>query len=44
MDEYLDHGKILFQEKVNMYDWDTSLSSYNRIQNKEIELLEKNLY
>ncbi|MCB8566258.1 dTDP-4-amino-4,6-dideoxyglucose formyltransferase [Fusobacterium ulcerans] len=44
MDEYLDHGKILFQEKVSMYDWDTSLSLYNRIQNKEIELLEKNLY
>lgn len=39
MDEQLDHGKLLFQEKVNMYDWDTSMSLYDRIQDKEIELL-----
>lgn len=44
MDEQLDHGKVLFQEKVNMYDWDTSMSLYDRIQDKEIELLKKNLY
>lgn len=44
IDEYLDHGKILFQEKVEMNDWDTSLSLYNRIQEKEVELLKRNLY
>lgn len=44
MDEQLDHGKVLFQEKVNMYDWDISMSLYDRIQDKEIELLKKNLY
>ena len=27
-----------------MYDWDTSLSLYNRIQEKEVELLKENLY
>ena len=44
IDEYLDHGRVLFQEKVKMYDWDTSLSLYNRIQEKEVELLKENLY
>jgi formyltransferase len=44
IDEYLDHGRVLFQEKVKMYEWDTSLSLYNRIQEKEVELLKENLY
>ncbi len=44
MDKYLDHGRVLFQEKVKMYDWDTSFTLYNRIQKKEIELLEEKLY
>lgn len=44
MDELLDHGKVLFQEKVKMHDWDTSLSLYTRIQEKEIELLKKYLH
>lgn len=44
MDEQLDHGKVLFQEKVDMYDWDTSMSLYNRIQDKELDLLQRNLY
>ena len=44
IDGKLDHGNILFQEKIEMYDWDTSLSLYNRIQEKEIEILRKHLY
>lgn len=44
IDDKLDHGNILFQEKVEMYDWDTSLSLYNRIQKKEVELLKEHLY
>lgn len=43
IDKELDHGKVIIREKVEMKDTDTSLSLYNRIQDKEIELLEKNL-
>lgn len=43
MDEELDHGKVIIREKVEMKEEDTSLSLYNRIQEKEIELLERYL-
>lgn len=41
IDEELDHGKIIVQEQMQLYSWDTSLSAYNRVQEKEVELLEK---
>lgn len=43
MDEKLDHGKIIYQEKVNIYDWDTSLDVYERILSKEIEIFESQI-
>lgn len=39
MDEELDHGKVIIREKVEMKEEDTSLSLYNRIQEKEVEIL-----
>lgn len=42
MDEKLDTGDIVFQEKVNLdYENDTLSSSYNKLQNKIIELFLK---
>jgi methionyl-tRNA formyltransferase len=43
MDEELDHGSILYQEKIDIKLYDTSWSVYHRIQQKEVELLEKYL-
>lgn len=43
MDEQLDHGPIIVQEQVPLYTWDTSKTAYERILEKEIELLEKYL-
>ncbi|MGL1889341.1 MAG: dTDP-4-amino-4,6-dideoxyglucose formyltransferase [Reichenbachiella sp.] len=43
IDDQLDHGKIITQEIVKQEEDDTSLSLYNRVQTKEIELLKKNL-
>jgi methionyl-tRNA formyltransferase len=43
IDNHLDHGKILIREKVQKYEYDTSLSLYNRIIDKEIELLKSNI-
>jgi methionyl-tRNA formyltransferase len=41
MDEEIDHGDIIIQEKIAIESYDTSLSVYDKIQSKEIELLEK---
>lgn len=41
IDEQLDHGAIIVQKKVDLYNWDTSLSAYNRVVEAEIELLKK---
>ena len=41
IDEELDHGDIIIQEQMELHAWDTSSSAYNRILDKEIELLEK---
>lgn len=41
MDKEIDHGEIIIQEEVAIDVVDTSLSLYNRVISKEIELLEK---
>lgn len=43
MDEELDNGAIIAREKVPQYSWDTSLTLYNRVVEKELELLKKNI-
>lgn len=43
IDEYLDHGDIIAREMVEQTMSDTSLSLYNKVVEKEIELLKKNL-
>ena len=43
MDQELDHGSILFQEEVSVYSYDTSQDVYQRIQDKEIEMLREHL-
>lgn len=43
MDSQLDHGSILFQEKVEIYPTDTSYDVYQRIQQLESDLLKKHL-
>ena len=40
IDEELDHGNIIVQEEVDVFSWDTSFSAYNRVLDKEMELLE----
>ena len=44
IDELLDHGKIIAREKVEKFQHDTSLSLYNRIVDKEIELLKSHIH
>ena len=41
MDEEIDHGDIIVQEKIELFSEDRSLDVYRRILNKEIELLER---
>lgn len=43
IDTELDHGAIIAQEKVDIDKFDTSYDVYKKVQNKEIELLDKNL-
>lgn len=43
IDEELDHGKIIAQEEVAMNSWDTSSDVYNRILQKELNLLKTHL-
>lgn len=43
MDSELDHGEIIARRQVEKFDYDTSLSLYNRVQNAELELLKQNL-
>lgn len=43
IDEEIDHGPIIEQEMVSVYVWDTSLTAYNRVLDKELELIERNL-
>jgi methionyl-tRNA formyltransferase len=43
IDEQLDHGGIIAQEKVELHAWDTSLTAYQRVQQMEIALVERYL-
>lgn len=43
IDEYLDHGKIIDQEEIEIKPWDTSLDVYNRVLKLEVELLRRNM-
>lgn len=43
IDEQLDHGPIIAQEIVPKYSFDTSLTLYNRVVNKELDLLKSNI-
>jgi methionyl-tRNA formyltransferase len=44
IDEELDNGPIIVREFVEKYNYDTSETLYNRILNKEIEVLKKHLF
>ena len=43
IDEHLDHGLIIDRKSIKINAWDTSIDIYNRVQQLEIELLQKNL-
>lgn len=43
IDEKLDNGKIIAREFVNKFKYDTSESLYNRVVDKEIDLLKNNI-
>lgn len=43
MDEQLNHGPIIIQKELKIYDWETSYDVYKRILLLEIELLRENL-
>lgn len=43
IDNQLDHGPIIAQKIIQIYDWDTSLSAYERATEEEINLLEHHL-
>lgn len=43
MDTQLDHGSIIVQEEVPIYEYETSYDVYKKIQNVELKLLKTNL-
>ncbi|MDI3545802.1 MAG: dTDP-4-amino-4,6-dideoxyglucose formyltransferase [Rikenellaceae bacterium] len=43
MDEELDHGEILYREKLEINSWETSKDVYDKILELEIKLIEKNI-
>lgn len=43
MDTEVDHGPIIVQEEVPIYEYDTSYDVYQRIQKLEVNLLRENL-
>lgn len=43
MDDKLDNGRIIIQERVPIYSYDTSLSAYERVVSKEKELISSHL-
>jgi len=43
IDAELDHGPIIVQQQVPLYEYDTSLTAYNRVLAAEIELLDAHL-
>lgn len=42
IDEQLDHGAILHREQIPLYAWDTSLTAYRRVLEREISWLQEN--
>lgn len=44
MDDKIDHGDILYQKKVDVFEWDTSKSVYDRVLNAEVEIFEEHLF
>lgn len=43
MDKELDHGPIICQQEVEIYDYDTSLDVYTRIQQLEMDMVAEHL-
>lgn len=43
MDEQLDHGMIIVQKKIDIFQFETSYDVYKKVQEMEIELLKENL-
>ena len=43
IDAEIDHGDIIDQKEVPVYQWDTSLDAYNRVQQTEEELVRRSL-
>jgi len=43
IDSRIDHGPIIDQRKIPLYQWDTSTTSYNRILQTEVSLIKKNI-
>lgn len=43
IDENLDHGDIIVQEEIEIKEWDTSETVYNKIIELEIKLLNENI-
>jgi len=43
IDDKIDHGPIIVQEKINIESHDTSLSSYEKVVEVEMKLLDKHL-
>ncbi len=43
IDEKIDHGRIIYQEELEIYNTDTSYTIYERIINKELLILEDKL-
>ncbi|MFJ8064761.1 dTDP-4-amino-4,6-dideoxyglucose formyltransferase [Psychrobacillus sp. NPDC096426] len=44
MDENLDSGNIIVQEKIEILSWETSFDIYNKVQNLEVKLLKQHLH
>jgi methionyl-tRNA formyltransferase len=43
MDRFVDHGKVIDRQKIQLNSWDTSYTAYNRIVDTEIMLIKKNI-
>ena len=43
IDVKIDHGRIIDQEEIPLFQWDTSLTAYDRVLQTELLLIEKNI-
>jgi methionyl-tRNA formyltransferase len=43
IDEELDNGNIIARKKIDLFDYDTSLTAYNKVLEAEKDLLRENL-